>query len=182
MKKGDCMGKVILYIATSLDGYIADENGRVSFLEEFPLNEESQKRYASFYEPIGTIVMGRKTYDQVITELSPEKWPYEGMFTYVCSKTRTGKTEVANFTDLSPVELVKKIRGECHMDIWLVGGSELIDSFQKENLIDEYIITVVPTILGKGIPLFKEGLKKQRLRLVSSDVVGEFVETNYKSL
>ncbi len=75
------MKNVILYIAVSLDGYIADSNGSVDWIKG--QNEDMEDTFASFFQEVDTVVMGRKTYDQIVTQLSLNEWPYYGAITYV---------------------------------------------------------------------------------------------------
>ena len=77
------MKNVILYIAVSLDGYIADSNGSVDWIKGQNEDMEMEDTFASFFQEVDTVVMGRKTYDQIVTQLSPNEWPYYGAITYV---------------------------------------------------------------------------------------------------
>ena len=77
------MRRVILYIAISLDGYIADLNGGVSWLDSGADAENTEDGYEAFLQKIDTVVMGYNTYRQVAEELSPGKWVYSGMMSYV---------------------------------------------------------------------------------------------------
>jgi dihydrofolate reductase len=151
------MSKVILYIAASLDGYIARPNGDVDWLDKY-LDDTEDYGYTDFYKSVGTVVMGRKTYDQVLTFGA---WPYKGAKTYVVTSApkafrfaERAKDSIEAYSGNLP-ELISKIKRESHKDIWLVGGGELIAGFINDYLIDEVIITIVPRILGTGIPLFK---------------------------
>lgn len=171
--------KLILYISMSLDGYIADKDGNIGFLDETP-TPLPDLGYEEFYSSVQAIIFGSKTYRQVKNELSPDKWPYEGMPCYICTRQQHQHDPNVHFTDLPPAQLLKAIQKENSGNIWLMGGGEIISSFMQENLIDEYYIYVMPTILGDGIPLFPARFPKANLKLVSCKNIGEIVELIYQ--
>lgn len=144
------MGKVILYITTSEDGFIADQHGQVDWLPQ-PSGKEDFG-YNAFYKDIHSIAMGRKTYEQI---LDWGQWLYSGKPTYVfTSRKITAGTPNTKVLNESAKEFVGQQKSKFSgKNIWLLGGGELIKSFCNDNLIDECIITVVPTTLGKGVPL-----------------------------
>ncbi len=88
------MRKIVLYIAMSLDGYIADANGGVSWLRGQDPDSESEGSYPEFVRDIDTVVMGWETYHQVITELSPDEWVYEDLMTYVITHPSGGRRQI----------------------------------------------------------------------------------------
>lgn len=148
------MGKVLLYIAISLDGFIATPDGGVAWLDGFNVPDEDYG-YNTMYARLGAVVMGGITYRQI---LGFGHW-YGGSNVKSYIVTR-GKLEnppnqdaVAFSGDVR--DLVTKIRAETDKDIWLVGGADLVVQFMQHNLIDEYHISIMPVILGRGIPLFK---------------------------
>ncbi|MFR1708710.1 MAG: dihydrofolate reductase family protein [Clostridium sp.] len=171
--------KVVLYIAMSLDGYIARSNGAVDWLSGHGDVEEVDNGYEDFYSTIDTIVMGKTTYEQVVNELSPEVWIYEGKKCYVFTNKEYEDNEKVEFTSEDISEFVSYIKSGLGRDIWLVGGGKLIHEFVRKNLIDKYIITVIPTILGEGIPLFLKGSSEIKLKLVESKSIDGMVELTY---
>ena len=145
------MRKVILYIAMSLDGYIAREDGSVDWL---PAGEggDADYGYAEFKSSVDTVLMGRTTYEQVLTFGA---YPYADCNSIVFSRKRAGELgEHVRFTDEDPSDVLETLRGEQGKDIWLVGGGELISAFLDKALVDEFWIFIVPTLLGRGIQLF----------------------------
>ncbi len=143
------MRTITLYIASSLDGYIARKDGRVDWLFT-----DDDYGYTDFLNGIGTIVMGRTTYEQLLTF---GEYPYEGKEVFVVSRSRAGQRD-KHVTFAGP-EIIEKIRGIRAGDgdgkrIWLVGGAQLVRLFVSERLFDEIIISIHPVILGSGIPLF----------------------------
>ncbi|MDD4121179.1 MAG: dihydrofolate reductase family protein [Clostridia bacterium] len=168
--------KVILYIAMSLDGYIARINGDIDWLDGDGSEPNADFGYDEFYNSIDTVIMGRKTYDQVLTF---GKYPYKGTRGYVFTSEKRNRNEDVIFTDENAGPLITKLRKEKGKDIWLIGGAEIIDTFIKKGLIDEYFITVIPCILGEGIPLFKAGRPELKLKLLKHEAVNGMAMLNY---
>lgn len=162
------MRKISLFIAMSLDGYIADREGSVSWLEGHDDNSESVDSYSEFIKDIDTVVMGRRTYHQIVTELSPNEWPYKNLTSYVITHSKSKFSEKIRFTDTNPADLIKKLRTENGKGIWICGGANLIQQLVAEDLIDCYFITIIPTILGGGIRLFEHEIYEIKLRLLQS--------------
>ena len=171
-------GKLILYIACSLDGYIADMNGGIGFLDETPA-ALADLGYDEFYKSIGTLIIGGKTYRQVKYELSPDEWMYKGKNCYVYSHRQNAKDPDVRFTNLPPAKLLAYIRQSHDGDVWMMGGGEIIHQFMQENLIDEYHIYVMPNLLGGGIPLFRAGFSPAKIELKSTKAMKGIVEMIY---
>lgn len=145
------MNKIILYIAISQDGFIADENRGVDWLPH-PQDFTDDFGFHSLLERISTIVMGANSYHQI---LGFGDWAWGDKQTYVfTTKAIESKRPDIIFVHESPKEFVENLRNN-HLegDLWLLGGAELIKSFAKEKLIDECIITIIPIQLEKGIRL-----------------------------
>lgn len=170
---------VVLYIAASLDGYIAKKDGAVDWLfgESSSLNIDYG--YNEFYSSIDTVVMGRTTYEQLINELSPDIWMYEGKKCYVATRGKREGNEKVEFISEDITEFVKSLKSKEGKDIWLVGGGKLIDEFVKKDLIDKYIITIIPTVLGEGIPLFIGKNPEIKLKLMGTKTTDGMVEVTY---
>jgi dihydrofolate reductase len=149
--------KVVLYIACSLDGYIAGTDDDINWLFS-----DEDYGYSKFLASIDTVIMGRRTYDQVL-RMGP--FPYQGKDCYVFSRSVMGGDDNVEFVDRPVIEFVQTLRENQGSDIWLVGGSELIDAFMKERLVDDFIVSIHPVVLGGGISLFKSGLPRQDLVL-----------------
>lgn len=156
------MAEVALYIATSLDGYIATKSGGIEWLSIVE-SGEADYGYADFYRSVDALVMGRKTYELA---LGFRDWPYPGKPSYVFSRRqlKSDRSDVF-FTGAEPEKVVAEIAARGAKKIWLVGGSELTAAFLKGGFIDEFIISVVPVILGDGIPLFRYAESTRRLNL-----------------
>ena len=153
------MRQVILFIATSLDGFIARPDGGIDWLFT-----DRDYGYAAFYEGVDAVILGRKTYEQVLTF---GEFPYSGKECYVFTRTPVkGRDDRVVFVDQDPAVLIGRLRERPGRNIWLVGGAALAREFAVRDLIDEYIISVHPLILGSGIPLCKEPYPPARLTLV----------------
>ena len=120
------MKKVSLFIAMSLDGYIADSEGSVEWLVGQGDAADNIDTYSEFAKDIDTVIMGWNTYHQIVTELSPNEWVYNDFTTYVVTHNQKTSSDKINFTNESSVDLVKKLREESGKDIWICGGASLI--------------------------------------------------------
>ena len=140
------MREIIYYVTASLDGFIARPNGSVDWLPEF---EGEDFGYAEFFESIGTVVLGRKTYDQV---LSFGDYPYSAKDNFVFSKTLK-TTEHAEIVTHPVAEFAEDQKARPGKDIWLVGGGELAAEFFRARVIDTLIVFVQPVLLGEGLSL-----------------------------
>jgi dihydrofolate reductase len=152
-----------IYIAASLDGFIATADGGVEWLEPFNAQEYG---YDAFLESVDALVMGRATYDQ---SLGFGPWPYEGKTTWVVSTHPvTSPRPGVNAWPWGVPKLVETLREIATGDVWLVGGGRLLSGFIEANGADELDLFVMPRVLGDGTPLFERGTHAASLRLLSS--------------
>lgn len=161
------MKKISLFIAMSLDGYIADSNGSINWLVGQG-NDDNIDAYSEFVKDVDTVIMGWNTYHQIVTELSPNEWVYDNLTTYVVTHNEEASAGTIHFTSKNPIELIKKLREENGKGIWICGGANLIQQLVKEDIIDCYYITIIPTILGSGIRLFEKADHEIKLRLIKT--------------
>lgn len=162
------MRKISLFIAMSLDGYIADSKGSVDWLKGQGNDNENIDVYSEFVKNIDTILMGWNTYYQIVTELSPKEWLYKDFTTYVITHNEQTSSEKIRFVNIDPVYLTKSLKEKNGKDIWICGGANLIQQLVNEDLIDYYYITVVPTLLGAGIRLFENAKQEIQLKLLNT--------------
>ena len=157
------MGKIVCNLATSVDGFISEENGGVDWLNDFHAEDYGM---IEFFEQCGTAVMGSKTYEQA---LAFNSWfgKMEGLV-FTSRQLPPFKNEVINFFNGDPTHIVKELRKK-EKDSWLVGGGKLIASFIDLHLLDELIITVVPRLLGKGLALCPAISEVSKLQLLDSE-------------
>ena len=172
------MRKVTLYIAMSLDGYIADRHGGVDWLCGSAADDGSYERFAA---DIDTVIMGRRTYEQITTELSPGVWPYEGMDCYVLTRRHFEPEPGVAFTDESPGALIARLTALPGKGIWICGGAATAMQFVRAGLVDEYRISIIPVLLGAGIRLFSELDGTRRLILTGVSESGGIAELKYVS-
>ncbi|MEO6681197.1 MAG: dihydrofolate reductase family protein [Ginsengibacter sp.] len=161
------MRKLIIYIASSLDGYIAKPNDDLSFLKLVEKNDEDYG-YAAFIATIDTIILGRKTYDWVIKEIGASYYANGERNVYVITRTERPAAGKAIFYTGDLTELIQQLKSEEGKNIFCDGGAEVIDALIKDDLIDEYIISIIPVLLGSGTKLFKDNRPEQELELISS--------------
>ena len=157
-----------MFIAMSLDGYIADHKGDVDWLRGQGNDDENIDVYSEFVKDIDTILMGWNTYYQIITKLSPDEWIYDDFTTYVITHRECTSSEKIRFNNTNPVDLISRLKEENGKDIWVCGGANLVQQLMNEDFIDYYYITVIPTLLGSGIRLFENGKKEIRLKLLNT--------------
>jgi dihydrofolate reductase len=173
------MSNVILYIATSLDGFIARSDGDVSWLDKYQ-GEAEDYGYGNFYKNVGASIMGANTYEKSLTLNGGID---KRMPTYVITRRELQTMPNANITLYSGSlsELVNTIQKKTKKNIWLVGGGQLTRSFLKENLIDRMILSTIPIILGEGISLF--GNVKKEISVVLTNTKSYksgIVQTHYR--
>jgi dihydrofolate reductase len=155
--------RVILYIATSLDGYIAQPNDDLSFLSIVQQDGEDYG-YADFVKSVDTVIIGRKTYDWVMAQV--EVFPHADKDTYVITRTPRPGINKTYFYSGDLKELVFRLKSEQGKNIFIDGGAEVVNELLKQKLIDEIIISVIPILVGNGTKLFQDGRPEQKLELV----------------
>jgi len=159
------MIEVVYYFAASLDGYIATPDGGVAWLAPFE-NSGEDYGYSEFYASVDSVLLGRRTYEQSLTFGA---WPYPGKPCWIFTRR---DLEVPGpdliLTDASPDQVVAELGLRGLVRAWLVGGSELAASFRRAGAISEYIVSLVPVILGAGIPMLASPGPSERLRFVES--------------
>jgi len=140
----------IFYVATSADGFIARTDGSVDWLDR----PQARGNYGmgAFYRSIDACVMGRKTYEQAVKFGMPDG--YSGKKNYVLSRTlkKAASPKISIINDDVTV-FAERLRAEKGKHIWLVGGAELVASFLDAAAVDEFILHVIPHMIGGGIPL-----------------------------
>lgn len=174
------MGKIVLYLAMSVDGYIADERGGVDWLSGDGSEPDAPGSYPVFLNTVDAIIMGWTTYCQIITELSPDRWPYKGRPCYVVTHRQKKDQEDIFFWNREPAALADKLKAEHKGNIWICGGASVSGQLLKENRIDKLWLSIIPTVLGKGVGLFPEFSQKLPLRLVKTEHWNGIVDLIYE--
>lgn len=170
--------KVILYIATSLDGYIAKPGENLDFLRM--VEQEGQDYgYGAFIETVDTVILGRKTYDWVMTQVPA--FPHADKDAYIITRTaRPSEGKTHFYTGALPA-LIGRLKSEPGQNIFIDGGAEVVHALLQDDLIDEFIISVIPVLVGDGTMLFKSGRPEVPLTLVSVQSFAKgLVQLHYK--
>lgn len=159
------MTEIVFYVAASLDGYIATPDGGVEWLSMVDSAEEDYG-YAEFYTAVEALLMGSRTYEQV---LGFGTWPYAGKPCWVFTQRRL-PLACSNVvcTSESPSAVVAALQAANLRRVWLLGRAQLAASFRAHGLISEYILSVIPVILGAGIPLYMTPGPTENLQLVDT--------------
>lgn len=173
------MKKTILYISISIDGYIADSEGSVGWIDSCDIPHEVGGCYERFISGIDTVIIGWRTYHQIVTELSPDHWVYEGLDSYIITHRKNDDTEDIHFTDENPADLIRRLKVREGKDIWVCGGASVINQLMKEGLIDTLHLTVLPVTLGSGIRLFNDGRPLSGYSLTELNRYGDIIEVIY---
>lgn len=174
------MGKSVLYLAMSVDGYIADQQGGVAWLMGDGSQPDAPGSYPAFLDTVDAIVMGWITYRQLVTELSPDSWPYEGCPCYVVTHRSEPDQEGITFWNGPLTDLADKLKGEHEGNVWLCGGASVAGQLLKEDRIDKLWLSIIPTVLGKGIRLFPELSQELPLKLVGTESYNGIVDLVYE--
>lgn len=155
------------YIASTLDGYIAAPDHSFSFLDPYPAEDAG---YEDFYAGIGTLVMGRTTYE--VCRRSVQPWPYAGKRLIVVTSSTIADLPADAETWTKGIDaLVAHLRADAVQDVWVVGGGRLQQAFIDRDALDRLDQFIVPVILGGGIPLYPEVMRSLTLKLTD---VGRF--------
>ena len=158
------MRKIIYYLATSADGYIARPDGGVEWLDR--PRPKGSYGMSAFYDSVDTVLMGRETYE-VGRRFGQEGHPGKKNYVFTRKRLRTRAPNV-EFVRAPVADFARRLRAEGGKDVWLLGGASLAASFLDEGQLDEFIIHVVPVLIGEGIPLLEPRRRSTSLSLVST--------------
>lgn len=170
------MSKVKLNLAITLDGYIARLDNTVDYLQS--PTEAGIKSFNEFLDSVDTIVMGSTSYDQLV-ELEKTNTPFKNHKKYVLTSQEYMEEDNTVFVDKELEELLPDILLEAKKDVWVFGGAKVVKQFIEIDAIDEFIITIAPTILGTGIPLFLFTRNELDLELVKTETSNGLVTLCY---
>lgn len=174
------MGKSVLYLAVSVDGYLADERGGVDWLVGDGSEPDAPGSYPAFLETVDAIVMGWTTYHQLVTELSPDHWPYEGRPCYVVTHRNEAPREGITFWRGALTDLVDQLKEVHRGNVWICGGASVAGQLLKAGRIDQLWLSIIPTVLGKGVRLFPELPQELPLKLVKTEHWNGIVDLVYE--
>jgi len=171
--------RTIVYVGTSLDGFIARKDGDIDWLVKYQ-NKEVHDSYKEFMNRIDAMVIGRGTFEKVITF---REWPYEKKV-FVLSNSLKQLPEIAKekaiLVAMNPAEVLSYLSEKGYSTIYIDGG-KVIQSFLRADLIDELIITRVPELIGSGIPLFGDLDNDLQFEHISTNIYSDgLVKNHYK--
>lgn len=148
----------------SLDGYIAKPNDDIGFLSI--VEEEGEDYgYNDFLKTVDTVIVGRKTFDKVVS--MGFGFPHNDKDVFIITKTSRPDIGSAKFYTGDLKSLVQKLKSESGKNIYCDGGAEIVNELLKDDLIDEFIVSIIPILVGNGTKLFKDGRQEQKLELIS---------------
>jgi dihydrofolate reductase len=166
--------KVVLYICMSLDGFIATNDDDLSWLSLVD-REGEDYGYSDFVETVSDYVVGRKTYDKV-KQMVGNFPPANDFNCFVLSRTKAGEEDGVRFYNGDIKELILSLKETASRDIYCDGGGEIVKLLMEHRLIDEFIISIIPIILGEGKRLFigntpREGVALRSVKKFESGLV-----------
>jgi dihydrofolate reductase len=167
------------YTASSLDGFIADEQNSLEWLLQQDTDEAGPLNYNDFFARIGAMVMGSTTYEWVLDHENG-KWPYE-LPTWVMTSRDLPKVGDVRFARGDVTALHDEMTAAAgDKDLWVVGGGDLAGQFADAGLLDEIQLSIAPVTLGAGAPLLPRRLTSSQLMLASVERQGQFVAATYR--
>lgn len=172
----------IVYIAASLDGYIARKDGSVDWLNEVPNPDNDDFGFEEFLHRIDAIVMGRKTFEMVVSFGS---WPYEKpvfVLSHTLNSVPEGYEDKAEIIQGDLQGILASLHEKGYQNLYIDGG-KTIHGFLEQDLIDEIILTTFPVLLGSGVPLFTEMNEELKLGHLRTEVFNNYlVQSHYKRM
>lgn len=159
------MVEVVYYVATSLDGFIATLDGGIDWLPQLE-SESEDFGYRAFYDSVDGLIMGRLTYDKIRRHAA---WPYPKRPCWVFTHRPIEGEPAEVIPTAQPLpQVLAEMESYKLRRIFLVGGGRLASQFQRQGLIAEYNIGLVPVLLGTGMPLFAGPGEFERLKLIDT--------------
>jgi len=173
----------IAYFGCSLDGYVADKDGGLEWLDMVPNSENDDLGWVDFMERVDVQLMGRATFETVLGFNCP--WPYTKpvyILSNTMSKVPDGYEDKIELISGELVDVVQTLHAKGYKNIY-VDGAKTIQGFLKEDLLDELIFTTLPVLLGGGVPLFASLENKLEFELVKSEVLlNAMVKSYYRRI
>lgn len=170
--------KVILYIAMSLGGYITDQHGRIDWLHGDNPTDEKTESYHHLLKHVDSVIMSEKAFRMIGKKVN-QYWIHQGLKIYVLSSLTQLSSDHVIVTSEDICSLVQK-KQDSGKDIWICGGQQLITPLIQANMIDEYHISMIPTLIGKGKRLFEVFDQEKRLSLIKTYVYNGIVDIEYQ--
>jgi dihydrofolate reductase len=184
------VGKTLYYTATTIDGFIADENHSLEWLFEVDRGSDGEQSFAEFFAGVGAMAMGATTYEWVVEHEGlldePGKWRgyYGDTSCWVFAHRTLPEISGARISfvqgDVRPVheQMTEAAAGK---NIWLVGGGDLVGQFADRHLLDEILLSVAPVSLGRRAPLLPRRLTASQLELLEVGRDRQFARLRYRT-
>jgi dihydrofolate reductase len=172
-------GRAQYYVAATIDGFIADPDGGLDWLTSMEGGAEDS--YERFLPTVGALAMGATTYEWMLDHIS--EWPYDEQPTRVFTHRELRAFEGADIRFVSgpPADQLEELRAAAgDRNVWVVGGGDLASQFADAGLLDDLILTVTPTVLGEGIPLFARPLRGRPRLTGTREFASGMVELRYE--
>lgn len=171
--------KVFVYIAMSIDGYIARPDDDISWLSSVEVPGEDYG-YSQFINTVDTVILGRKTYEKVLSFGIP--FSHSNKQCYIITHTpKASEGNIEFYTGDIPA-LVTKLKSGQGKNVFVDGGAQVVNEFMKHKLVDEFIISIIPIFLGSGIRLFNDGRPEAHMKLIGSQSFSSgLVQLHYSS-
>lgn len=167
--------RVSCFIATSLDGFVAGPLGEIDWLFS-----DGDYGYAAFYASVDAVLMGRATYE---TSLTFGDWPYHGKRTIVLTNRPVQALSDVEYRAGEVSHIIEQLSNDGTQHVWLIGGGDVVGQCRRAGVVDEWIISIHPVLLGDGLPLFPHGLPRQNLELVRSESFASgLVQLHFRSV
>lgn len=157
--------KAVVFIAASIDGFIATHDDDLSFLSAVE-KEGEDYGYAAFISTVDTVILGKKTYDKVISMGYP--FPHADKEAYIITRTPQPSAGSAQFYTGDVVDLLQRLKQQEGRTIFIDGGAYVVNRLLQAKLIDELYLSVIPVMLGSGIALFQQNNPLQKAQLLQS--------------
>jgi dihydrofolate reductase len=165
MPKSARKRKFIVYIAISADGFIARRDGSVDWLDR--PHPKGDYGMPEFYRSIDTCILGRKTYDLTVRFGMAEGYAKKKNYVFSRTLSKAASPKVSVVSE-DVIAFSERLRSEKGKDIWLVGGAELVAAFLDSGQVDEFILHLIPTMIGDGIPLVAPRHRDVPLKLLTT--------------
>jgi dihydrofolate reductase len=174
------MTRIQYYVASTLDGFIADEHDDLAWLLQFGMADFSE-HYERFFAEVGALVLGATTYEWVLREGGG--WPYGSLPTWVLTHRDLPVPDGADIRfasgDAEPVADAA-VTAAAGRNVWVIGGGPVAAQFLEAGRLDELLVTYMPVALGRGRPLLPVGAVTAPLTLTGVTRVGDAVEHVYR--
>ena len=167
--------RVSCFIATSLDGFIAGPLGEIDWLFS-----DADYGYTAYFASVDAVLMGRTTYE---TSLTFGDWPYPGKRAVVLTHRPVHALPGVEYRAGDVATVIEQLSNDGTQHVWLIGGGDVVGQCRRAGLVDEWIISIHPVLLGSGLSLFPHGLPRDSLELIRSEAFGSgLVQVHYRGV